>query len=62
MLIPTHVTDNKEADDIFKAFFTASVAEIEASTDLALAETMYGKQLLNMVLSMFLKVISLLSE
>ena len=37
----THVTDNKEADDIFKAFFTASVAEIEASTDLALAETMY---------------------
>ena len=37
----THVTDNKEADDIFKAFFNASVAEIEASTDLALAETMY---------------------
>ena len=37
----THVTDNKEADDIFKAFFTASVAEIEASTDLALAEVMY---------------------
>lgn len=37
----THVTDNKEADDIFKSFFTASVAEIEASTDLALAETMY---------------------
>ena len=37
----THVTDNKEADDIFKAFFKASVAEIEASTDLALAETMY---------------------
>lgn len=37
----THVTDNKEADDIFKAFFTAGVAEIEASTDLALAEVMY---------------------
>jgi hypothetical protein len=37
----THVIDNKEADDIFKAFFTASVPEIEASTDLALAETMY---------------------
>lgn len=37
----THVTDNKEADDIFKSFFKASVAEIEASTDLALAETMY---------------------
>lgn len=37
----THVVDNKEADDIFRAFFEASVAEIEASTDLALAETLY---------------------
>jgi N-acetyl sugar amidotransferase len=37
----THVVDNKEADDIFKAFFLSGVAEIEASTDLALAETMY---------------------
>ena len=37
----THVTDNKEADDIFRAFFYADVAEIEASTDLALAEVMY---------------------
>ena len=37
----THVCDNKEADDIFKAFFMAGVPEIEASTDLALAETMY---------------------
>jgi hypothetical protein len=37
----THVCDNKEADDIFKAFFEAGVPEIEASTDLALAETMY---------------------
>lgn len=37
----THVCDNKEADDIFKAFFIAGVPEIEASTDLALAETMY---------------------
>ena len=37
----THVVDNKEADDIFRAFFTAGVAEIDASTDLALAETMY---------------------
>lgn len=37
----THVCDNKEVDDIFKAFFTAGVPEIEASTDLALAETMY---------------------
>ncbi len=37
----THVIDNKEADDIFRAFFLASVPEIDASTDLALAETMY---------------------
>jgi len=37
----TYVVDNKEADDIFRSFFKASVAEIEASTDLALAEVMY---------------------
>lgn len=37
----THVTDNKEVDDIFKSFFLADVSEIEASTDLALAEVMY---------------------
>lgn len=37
----THVVDNKEVDDIFRSFFYAGVAEIEASTDLALAETMY---------------------
>lgn len=37
----THVVDNREADDIFQSFFYAGVAEIEASTDLALAETMY---------------------
>ncbi|MEO2173474.1 MAG: N-acetyl sugar amidotransferase [bacterium] len=37
----THVVDNKEADDIFRSFFMADVAEIEASTDLALAEVMY---------------------
>lgn len=37
----TLVCDNKEADDIFKAFFKAGVPEIEASTDLALAETLY---------------------
>lgn len=37
----THVVDNKEADDIFKAFFIAGVPEIDASTDLALAETLY---------------------
>lgn len=37
----THVVDNCEADDIFRAFLLAGVPEIEASTDLALAETMY---------------------
>ena len=37
----THVVDNKEVDDIFRSFFFAGVAEIEAATDLALAETMY---------------------
>ena len=37
----THVVDNKEVDDIFRSFFFAGVPEIEASTDLALAETMY---------------------
>ena len=36
----THVVNNEEADDIFRAFFRASVAEIEASTDLAYAEVM----------------------
>jgi hypothetical protein len=37
----THVVNNEEVDDIFRAFFRASVVEIEASTDLALAEVMY---------------------
>lgn len=37
----THVIDNKEADDIYKSFFYAGVSEIDASTDLALSETMY---------------------
>ena len=37
----THVVNNEEADDIFCAFFRSSVAEIEAATDLALAEVMY---------------------
>jgi hypothetical protein len=37
----THVIDNKESDDIFRAFFLAGVAEIEAATDLGLAEVMY---------------------
>ncbi len=33
----THVVANKEIDDIFRAFFLASVAEIEAATDLGYA-------------------------
>lgn len=33
----THVVANKEADDIFRAFFLSSVAEIEAATDLGYA-------------------------
>jgi len=37
----TYVVDNKEIDDIFRSFFYADVAEMEASTDLALAEVMY---------------------
>ncbi|MDB4609031.1 N-acetyl sugar amidotransferase [Flavobacteriaceae bacterium] len=37
----THVVDNREADDIYKAFLYSGVSEIEASTDLALAEVMY---------------------
>ncbi len=37
----THVVDNSEADSIFKAFFLAGVPELDASTDLALAEVLY---------------------
>jgi len=37
----TYVIANKEADDIFLSFFKAGVPELDASTDLALAETMY---------------------
>jgi N-acetyl sugar amidotransferase len=37
----THVVDNTESDDIFRSFFMAGVPEIEAATDLALAEVMY---------------------
>ncbi len=37
----THVVDNKEMDDIFRSFFLAGVAEIEAPTDLAISETLY---------------------
>lgn len=37
----TWVVNNKEVDDIFRSFMLAGVPEIEASTDLALAEVMY---------------------
>lgn len=37
----TYVVDNKESDDIFRSFFMAGVPEIEAATDLALAEVLY---------------------
>lgn len=37
----TIVVDNKEIDDIYRSFFLASVPEIDASTDIALAETLY---------------------
>ncbi len=37
----THVVDNLEIDDIYRSFFKASVSELDASTDIALAETMY---------------------
>lgn len=36
----THVVDNKEVDDIFRSFFLAGVAEIEAATDLGYAYTL----------------------
>lgn len=36
----THVVDNKEIDDIFRSFFLAGVAEIEAATDLGYAYTL----------------------
>lgn len=37
----THVVDNNEVDDIYRSFFQASVPELDASTDIALAETLY---------------------
>ncbi len=41
--LETYVVSNKEADDIFKSFFLAGVAEIEASTDLAYAYVLRSK-------------------
>ncbi len=37
----THVVDNKESDDIFRAFLKSGVPELDAPTDLAFAETHY---------------------
>ena len=37
----THVTNNKESEDIFRSFFLASVPEIDGPTDIALAEVMF---------------------
>lgn len=37
----TLVVDNKEVDDIFYSFFVAGVPELDCSTDIALAETLY---------------------
>jgi N-acetyl sugar amidotransferase len=37
----TYVIDNKESDDIFRAFFKASVPELDGCTDIALAEVLY---------------------
>jgi N-acetyl sugar amidotransferase len=36
----TYVIDNKEADDIFRSFFLASVPEFDASTDIAFAQVL----------------------
>ena len=36
----TIVMNNKESDDIFRAFFKAGVPEMGTPTDLALAETL----------------------
>lgn len=37
----TYVVDNKEVDDIYLSFFKSGVPELDAATDLALAEVMY---------------------
>jgi N-acetyl sugar amidotransferase len=37
----TYVVDNKESDDIFRAFFKASVPELDGCTDIALTEVLY---------------------
>lgn len=37
----TYVVNNEEIEDIYRAFFYANVPELDASTDLALAEVLY---------------------
>ena len=37
----TYVVDNKESDDIFRAFFKSGVPDLDAPTDIGYAETMY---------------------
>ena len=37
----THVVDNTEMDDIYRAFFMADVPEIDAASDIAVAEILY---------------------
>ena len=39
--LSSYTVDAEEVDDIFRSFFLAGVAEIEAPSDLALAEVMY---------------------
>jgi N-acetyl sugar amidotransferase len=38
--LSTYVIDNKEADDIFRAFFLAGVPEFDASTDIGFAQVL----------------------
>jgi len=37
----TYVVDNKEMDDIFRSFFKAGVPELDAATDIGVAEILY---------------------
>jgi len=37
----THVVDNVEMEDVYRAFFQASVTEIDAASDLGVAELLY---------------------
>ncbi len=39
--LDTYVIDNKEANDVFKAFLKAGVPELDGPTDIALAEVLY---------------------